>query len=120
MKLLFVDDEAPIRRIVQRGLGRSGHEVILAADGEEAWEQFCAAPHSFDIVFTDIRMPRLDGVSFLRRLRAAGHEVPCVLITGHLPKEQWTEEPGDVLAFLEKPFRITRMLEIIEQIAESA
>jgi len=72
VKLLFVDDDAPVRRVVKRGLGRLGHEVILAADGAEAWERFCAASHSFDIVFIETWMPRLDGVTLFWRLRAAG------------------------------------------------
>ena len=117
LKLLFAEDEAPIRRIVQRVLRREPIEVVFAEDGEDAWQQFQSAPDTFDILFTDIRMPNLDGLGLVKRIREHGHDLPCVLMTGHIDPVQWTYEPTvDIAAVLEKPFKLNRLLEITRQV----
>jgi DNA-binding NtrC family response regulator len=117
LKLLFAEDEAPIRRIVERVMRREAIEVVFAEDGEDAWEKFQSNPESFDIIFTDVRMPNLDGLALVKRIRTHGHEVPCVLMTGHIDPVQWTYEPSvEIAAVLEKPFKLKRLLEITKQV----
>ena len=120
MKILFAEDEAPIRRIVERVLRREPIEVVFAEDGEDAWQQFLESPGSFDIVFTDVRMPNLDGLALIKRIRSEGHDVPCVLMTGHIDSVQWNYEPSvEISAILEKPFKLHRLLEITRQVLDS-
>ena len=66
-KLLVVDDENNLRLVVQKEMTRQGHEVETASDGEAAWDALEA--QDFDVLLCDINMPRLDGISLLRRLR---------------------------------------------------
>jgi DNA-binding response OmpR family regulator len=66
--VLIVDDEAPIREILRRYLQADGIEVIEAADGPTAMEQFSA--HRPDVVLLDVMLPGFDGIEVLRRIRA--------------------------------------------------
>jgi len=66
--VLIVDDEAPIREIVRRYLHAEGIEVLEAADGPSAMEQFSA--HHPDVVLLDVMLPGFDGIEVLRRIRA--------------------------------------------------
>ena len=117
MKLLFAEDEAPIRRIVARVLRRESIEVVFAEDGDEGWQLFKDAPESFDIVFTDVRMPNVDGITLIRRIRAEGHQLPCVLMTGHIDPVQWNYEGNvEISAILEKPFKLHRLLEVTREL----
>jgi two-component system, NtrC family, response regulator AtoC len=80
-RILVVDDEEKMRRLLELALVGMGHEVVQAGDGEEALARLAEGP--FDLVLTDMRMPRLDGLGLLRALRARGEEVPVVVLTAH-------------------------------------
>ncbi len=80
-RILVVDDEEKMRRLLELALVGMGHQVVQAGDGEEALARF--GEGSFDLVLTDLRMPRLDGLGLLRALRGRGEEVPVVVLTAH-------------------------------------
>jgi two-component system response regulator AtoC len=78
-RILVVDDEVKMRRLLEMSLKNMGHEVVQAADGVEAITCFEEAP--FDLVMTDLKMPRMDGIQLLRTLRDRGEEVPVIVLT---------------------------------------
>jgi two-component system response regulator AtoC len=80
-RILVVDDEAKMRRLLELTLAGMGHRVAQAADGAEALEQLAA--EACDLVLTDMRMPRLDGLGLLRTMRERGLETPVVVLTAH-------------------------------------
>ncbi len=80
-RILVVDDEEKMRRILELALLGMGHEVVQAADGQEALDQL--ADGAFDLVLTDLRMPRLDGLGLLQALRAHGESMPVIVLTAH-------------------------------------
>jgi two-component system cell cycle response regulator len=69
MKILVVDDDAALRRILHTQLVRAGHEVVEAADGQAAWELMLVEP--IRLVITDWMMPGMDGPELIRRIREA-------------------------------------------------
>ncbi len=79
--MLVVDNEARMRHILEFALSSMGHEVVQAADGVEALAAIDAT--RFDLVLTDLRMPRMDGMQLLRELRERGEEVPVIVLTAY-------------------------------------
>jgi len=77
--VLVVDDDAPIRRMLERTLAAEGHEVRLAGDGGAALVAVERAVP--DAIVLDVAMPGLDGIAVCRRLRAKGLAVPILLLT---------------------------------------
>lgn len=77
-RILVVDDEASIRRILETRLKMVGYEVITAADGEEALEAF--AKHNPDLLILDVMMPKLDGYGVTREIRR-NSDVPIIILT---------------------------------------
>jgi two-component system response regulator MprA len=79
MELLLVDDDAPIRRMLERTLTAEGYDVVAAADGGAA---LAAVERSVpDGIVLDVTMPGMDGLSVTKRLRAKGLRVPILLLT---------------------------------------
>lgn len=80
-RILVVDDEAKMRRILELSLKSMGHEVAQASDGQEALA--ILETGSFDLVLTDLRMPRLDGIGLLRALRESDNDIPVIVMTAY-------------------------------------
>jgi len=80
-KILLADDEAGIRKVLGISLADSGYEVLTAEDGEEAFEIFLQTkPH---IVLTDIKMPGIDGIELLQKIKHENPDTEVIMITGH-------------------------------------
>ncbi len=112
LQILVVDDEPLIRRMVATALERAGHRVTEAADGREAWDRFQEQP--FQMVVTDIRMPGLNGLELLDRVRSANPATEVVMITGFGDVDVVIQALRSGAAnFVEKPFTAE---EFVEQI----
>jgi EAL domain-containing protein (putative c-di-GMP-specific phosphodiesterase class I) len=79
-RILLIDDEPALLASLSLVLGRAGHEVSTVEDGQAGVERLAVMP--VDAVLCDIRLPRLSGIGFLRRVRELGLEIPVVLMTG--------------------------------------
>ena len=81
LTILLVDDEQDVREILQMALMDAGYQVLLAADGRTAMDIFLDAQPP--IVLTDIKMPQMDGIELLRRIKHENPETEVIMITGH-------------------------------------
>ena len=79
MKILVVEDDVQMAKLLQRGLAAEGHEVVLAIDGLFALDQF--EKEVFDAAIVDVMMPRLDGFELSRIVRNRGDNTPILLLT---------------------------------------
>jgi two-component system cell cycle sensor histidine kinase/response regulator CckA len=113
ISVLVVDDEEPVRRFVERVMREAGYTTAVAADGAEAI-QVAATLDPFDVVITDVMMPRMSGDELARRLRASRPLLKVLYLTGfsdRLFKDKvtlWEDE-----AFLDKPCSINGLLEAV-------
>ncbi len=101
-KVLVIDDDAIVGRSFDRVLSDKGYEVTTAMSGEEALATMTGS--EFDVVFTDIRMPGMDGLEVTARIKERCPWTPVVVITGHGTEE--TESRASVLGasgFVHKP-----------------
>ena len=80
-KILVADDEAGLREFIAEALEDDGHTVTRASDGAGAAELL--ARESFDLLITDLKMPRIDGISLLRRARAEWPEMEVIMLTAY-------------------------------------
>src|SRR5271165_1783254 len=106
-RVLVAEDDALFADAVDAFLRQAGFLVVVAGDGEAALQQ--AAGTRFDILVTDLRMPRLDGATLIRRLRADRPDMPVIVMSGNAP-EDWEhslQRNGEgPLVLLNKPTRL--------------
>ena len=79
LKVLVVDDEANMRRVLEIMLTRQGYRTHSAADGQQAFDLL--REQTFDLVISDLRMPLINGIELLRKLRESQIDVPLIMIT---------------------------------------
>ena len=80
--VLVIDDSDSVRRTVRTMLESAGHDVVVASDGVDGITQFQEQP--FDLVISDVVMPRKDGLQTVRELRQMTDEVPIIVMSGGL------------------------------------
>ena len=109
MNVLLVEDDPAVRGAVERALRHAGHQPALATDGVRALEQATAVP--YDAVVLDLGLPGLDGLEVCRRLRAAGNQVPVLMLTARAAvAERVSGLDAGADDYLVKPFALDELL----------
>ncbi len=105
--VLVVDDEAPLRQLLETSLGRKGYTVTTAADGLEAIDLLGSGERKFDVVLLDLNMPGATGVEVLKVLKATQPTAKVLVLTGHLTPESRAEfEELGQHDFIRKPYTL--------------
>jgi len=118
-RVLVVDDDPGVRYTLREILETADLDVREAADGAEALERLEAAP--CELVITDLRMPRIDGMELLRRLTARAPAPRVILITAHGSERQAVEAmKAGAFDYFRKPFEIDELLAVVQRAAETA
>ncbi len=115
-RILLADDEPEIRSFLQKILTARNYAVAEAADGVEALDVLRRKESQVDLLITDIKMPRMDGVELARAVSALFPTMPVLFISGWadpLEKPEW-QKPE--YAFLRKPFLPNALVKSIEEL----
>jgi DNA-binding response OmpR family regulator len=115
-KILIIEDNRDSRDILSKLLRMSGYDVVSAADGETGYS--AAIESQPDLIITDVNMPRMDGIEFVRRVRANDSlaRTPVLVVTafGSTVAREALEAGADASA--EKPFDFDRFLTTVENL----
>lgn len=114
-KVLVVDDDAVVGQSFDRVLSDKGYVVSTAMNGHEALNKFAGEKH--DVVFTDMKMPGMDGIEVAQRIKAESPWTPVVVVTGYgTPANEAAAAAVGVADFLHKPLLPEVIEEVIERI----
>ncbi len=121
-RVLIMDDEADVRKVVRLTLEKAGYEVMEAEDGEKAIEEIQRGenPILMDTIICDIRMPKINGVEAIDYFQKQFPRVPLIVMTGHPDLEMATSflERG-VVAYLVKPVDTEKLCATVAKAVES-
>ena len=116
-KVLIIDDEAPIRNSLRELLEEEGCRVEVAEDGAKGLSQ--AVKFAFDLIFCDIKMPRMDGMDVLEMLKEKGVTTPVVMISGHGTVDVAVRAIKEgAFDFIEKPLDLNRIIVTLRHATE--
>jgi signal transduction histidine kinase/ActR/RegA family two-component response regulator len=116
-RILVIDDEESVRDILSRMLKTKGHKVAVAPNGEEGIERFRA--EAFDLVFTDLGMPKLSGWDVGKTIKGINPKTPVAMITGwgvELDREKLNESGIDLI--ISKPFNFDQVIDLVSEAME--
>jgi len=111
--ILVADDDDDSRALLCYVLTREGYDVVEARDGDEVVQCFLHStrPCPVDLIVTDLRMPRLDGLSAFAELRASNWSIPLILVSGQLHAPDYLEAARlGVTAVMSKPVDVAQFV----------
>jgi two-component system response regulator PilR (NtrC family) len=118
-KILVADDELSMRQFLEILLKKEGHIVICAADGQEALSLFQAEP--FDLLISDIKMPKVDGLELLRRVKGQRPNMMVIMVTAYAsPEDAIVAMKAGAYDYLTKPFKLEEIKSVIRNALEQA
>jgi len=114
-KILVVEDEAGIARILQLELEHEGYEVGLASDGKQGYEMINSG--EYQLVLLDVMLPKMSGIEVLRQIRQSGNLIPIILLTARdtVPDKVSGFEHG-ANDYITKPFAVEELLARVRNI----
>ena len=120
LRVLVAEDERLAALVVEDALVEQGHQVVLARDGQEAID--IAQTYAFDVLVTDLAMPRVTGWELIPLLRARWAALPVVVMTGYPPNggTRALHDGTAPLELLTKPVELSRLVSAIRQVAGQA
>jgi two-component system chemotaxis response regulator CheY len=115
-RILIVDDSASVRQVAGIALTRAGYEVIEACDGQDALAKLAGKVH---LIISDVNMPRMDGISFLKAVKAHPNYkfTPVIMLTTEAGEDKKNEgRAAGAKAWIVKPFQPQTMLDAVAKL----
>ena len=116
---MFVDDEASVARLNMQRLQNLGYRVHIETDPEDALRAFAARPEQFDLVITDMTMPRMTGDKLSRKIMEIRPDAKIILCTGY--SERISEEEAlalGIAGYMEKPVDMQALAEAVRAVLD--
>ncbi|WP_374656522.1 response regulator [Dongia sp.] len=119
MRILIVEDDLDIQRLLSAALAAAGYAVDAAGDGEDGYH--LGATENYDAIILDLGLPQIDGLSILERWRKEGVAAPVLILTA---RDSWTEKVKGLRAgaddYVAKPFQMEEVIARIEALIRRA
>ncbi len=116
-RVVLVDDEAMVVRVLARLLSRAGFDVTVFTDSREALRTIESDPQGFDVMVTDMTMPGMSGIELARGASAAGASMPVVLLSGWIDAEAERQaRAAGIARVLSKPIQVSTLVEIVTEV----
>jgi DNA-binding NtrC family response regulator len=117
LRIIFADDERPLRELMRLELPRLGHEVVACEDGRKATSM--VENGNYDVALLDIRMPGFTGIDVLKHIKEHSPETEVILLTGHATVETAVEAlRHGAFDYLTKPCKMAELESVLNRIAE--
>jgi two-component system, chemotaxis family, chemotaxis protein CheY len=115
-RILIVDDSASVRQVAGMALARAGYEVVEAVDGEDGISKLSGKLH---LIISDVNMPRLDGIGFLRAVKAnpSYKFTPVIMLTTEAGEDKKNQgRAAGAKAWITKPFQPQTFLDAVSKL----
>ena len=120
-RILLIEDDQSVRSFMRRALQRAGHESIEAEDGCAGLDQLSGS--TFDLVITDLVMPKMEGIELILRLRRSQPDLPVIAVSGggRMPPKIYLDvaQTCGAARVLAKPFAVEELLAAVEAVLKA-
>jgi len=114
--ILYVEDDLEIQERIFSILSRFFEKVLVASDGDEAYDVYLANQNSIDIIITDINMPNTDGIELCKHIREYQKGLPLVIISAYTNTDYLLDSIDlNILTYITKPFTTQKTLKLLDK-----
>ena len=122
-KILVVEDEFGLQEVFRDVLMMEGYDVRVAVDGDSGYDLYCQFEP--DLVFTDVIMPRMNGIEMVKKIRSLNPKIKVIFVSGFFGIKELKRELNEELLnhgyrTLSKPFKISGMLDLVNEYLSAA
>ncbi len=115
--ILIVEDEVDLRRMIAEYLESAGYNILQAGDGKQASDIFTESKP--ELILSDLRMPVMDGLQFLKYVKELSLDTPVILMSGYIPtSEEQKGISGLADIYMKKPFSMRLLLQVISGVED--
>jgi len=118
--ILFVEDSASVRQVMNSTLTREGYDVVLASDGQDALNKLDGT--KIHLIISDVNMPNMDGLTFVKKAKQlpAYKFTPIIMLTTETQEDKMNEgKAAGVKAWIVKPFQPAQLLAAVSQLIQA-
>jgi DNA-binding response OmpR family regulator len=117
--ILYVEDDLEIQKRIFSIFSRFFHKVLLASDGDEAYDVYLENQNNIDIIITDINMPNTNGIELCKHIREYQKELPLVIISAYTETDYLLDSIDlNVLTYITKPLTTQKTLNLLDKFLE--
>ena len=117
INVLYVEDDETIMKTFSKILQKVFNNVITATNGVEGLETFKANQENIDIVITDIKMPKMDGLDMAGEIKKIDPDMPCILTTAHGEYEYFLRADAiNIYRYIQKPLNVNELLDAVSDL----
>jgi len=113
LKLLYIEDNEDVRNSTVGLFGNIFHSITVAVDGEDAIEKLEASDYHYDLVITDINMPKVDGYEVIEKIRKKDRNIKIYILSAYNQIDNIQKAGTQVDSYLYKPLNIKILFEIL-------
>src|SRR4029077_8696032 len=118
--VLVVENEQFVLDLLEKVLSEGGYQVLLAADGQEAIENYCRHKTEIDVVLLDVGLPKVDGANVFYKMKSENSDVRVIIVSGYLEPDLRTKlQQAGVQHFIDKPYMLDQLVETIQSLIET-
>jgi DNA-binding response OmpR family regulator len=119
MRILLVEDDAPVAEFLAEAFQEAGHQTVIAHSGEEALRALRREPP--DVVFLDLILPKMNGIQVLERIRLTDETLPVIIITAYPDLEEVAEARKlGVTEVIEKPYVLKLYTDALARVTQTS
>jgi len=115
LKLLYIEDNEDVRQSTVGLFGNIFHDITVAEDGEEALEKLESSSYGYDLVITDINMPKVDGYEVIEQIRKTDSNIKIYILSAYNQVDNIQKAGSRVDAYLYKPLNMKMLFDVLEQ-----
>ncbi len=117
--LLYVEDDIKLQKNIVDILGNFFDKILVASDGDDAYDRYIENQNKIDIVITDINMPNTDGITFCKHIREFDKNLPIVIISAYTDTDYLLDSIDlNIITYVTKPFTTKKVLSLMDKFLE--
>ncbi|RUM74844.1 MAG: hypothetical protein DSZ11_03295 [Sulfurovum sp.] len=114
--LLYVEDDIKLQKNIVDILGNFFDKILVASDGDDAYDRYIENQNKIDIVITDINMPNTDGITFCKHIREFDKNLPIVIISAYTDTDYLLDSIDlNIITYITKPFTTKKVLSLMDK-----